>query len=101
MGLFSHAAVQGGTAAQDTLNRVDEQGRKQGFWRIEAPKVEKPVEAPPAKPAPKVAEVATKPEEPKESRPKVEEIKEGGLKAGETGESVVADLNGMFRASQG
>ncbi|MBK8615114.1 MAG: toxin-antitoxin system YwqK family antitoxin [Flavobacteriales bacterium] len=42
MGLFTHAAVQGGTAAPDTLNRVDEMGRKQGFWRIEAPKVEKP-----------------------------------------------------------
>jgi antitoxin component YwqK of YwqJK toxin-antitoxin module len=42
LALFSHAAVQGGTIAQDTLNRMDEAGRKQGHWRIEAPKVDKP-----------------------------------------------------------
>lgn len=29
-------------AAQDTLNQVDEIGRKQGFWKIVAPKAEKP-----------------------------------------------------------
>ena len=48
------------------------------------PKVAKPVETPPVKPSPKVTEVATAPQEPKESRPRVEEVKEGGLKPGET-----------------
>jgi len=28
--------------SQDTLNRVDEMGRKQGWWKITAPKAEKP-----------------------------------------------------------
>ncbi|MCB9170328.1 MAG: toxin-antitoxin system YwqK family antitoxin [Flavobacteriales bacterium] len=31
-----------GPAAQDTLNRVDEQGRKQGYWQITAPVADKP-----------------------------------------------------------
>jgi len=42
MALSGRAAVQGGTIAADTLNRLDEQGRKQGHWRIEAPKADKP-----------------------------------------------------------
>jgi len=42
MALSGRAAVQGGTIAQDTLNRLDELGRKQGHWRIEAPKADKP-----------------------------------------------------------
>jgi len=29
-------------ASQDTLNQVDAMGRKQGFWKVLAPKVEKP-----------------------------------------------------------
>ncbi len=36
----SHA--QASTTVQDTLNQVDEMGRKQGFWKIKAPKAEKP-----------------------------------------------------------
>jgi hypothetical protein len=47
-------------------------------------KPEKVVETPPAKPAPKVAEVVTPSKEPKVDRPKVEAQPEGGLKAGET-----------------
>jgi antitoxin component YwqK of YwqJK toxin-antitoxin module len=42
LAFFSHAAVQGGTIVQDTLNRIDEQGRKQGHWRVEAPNADKP-----------------------------------------------------------
>ncbi len=34
--------AQGGTAVQDTLNRVDEMGRKQGYWKVTAPVAEKP-----------------------------------------------------------
>jgi len=34
--------AQAGTIVQDTLNRVDEMGRKQGYWRLQAPQVEKP-----------------------------------------------------------
>ena len=34
--------AQAGTNPQDTLNQVDEMGRKQGFWKVVAPKVEKP-----------------------------------------------------------
>lgn len=37
-----HAVGQGAPTAADTLNRLDEQGRKQGWWRIEAPKADKP-----------------------------------------------------------
>ncbi|MBL8000485.1 MAG: toxin-antitoxin system YwqK family antitoxin [Flavobacteriales bacterium] len=33
---------QGGAVPGDTLNKVDEQGRKQGWWRVEAPKADKP-----------------------------------------------------------
>ncbi|MCB0773633.1 MAG: toxin-antitoxin system YwqK family antitoxin [Flavobacteriales bacterium] len=36
------AAAQAGTAATDTLNRVDQQGRKQGWWRITGPVEDKP-----------------------------------------------------------
>ncbi len=35
---FAQASV----TVQDTLNQVDETGRKQGYWRIVAPKAEKP-----------------------------------------------------------
>jgi antitoxin component YwqK of YwqJK toxin-antitoxin module len=34
--------AQANTAAMDTLNRVDETGRKQGYWRFVAPTTEKP-----------------------------------------------------------
>lgn len=34
--------AQAGTMAQDTLNRVDEMGRKQGFWKVTAPSADKP-----------------------------------------------------------
>ena len=34
--------AQAGTTAQDTLNRVDEMGRKQGFWKVTAPAADKP-----------------------------------------------------------
>ncbi|MBX2978402.1 MAG: toxin-antitoxin system YwqK family antitoxin [Flavobacteriales bacterium] len=34
--------AQGNTIAQDTLNRVDDMGRKQGHWRIVAPSTDKP-----------------------------------------------------------
>lgn len=34
--------AQAGTTPQDTLNKVDELGRKQGFWKVTAPKEEKP-----------------------------------------------------------
>lgn len=34
--------AQAGTAAQDTLNRSDEMGRKQGYWQVTAPMAEKP-----------------------------------------------------------
>jgi hypothetical protein len=34
--------AQAGTSAQDTLNRTDEMGRKQGWWRLVAPETEKP-----------------------------------------------------------
>ncbi|MEZ4790146.1 MAG: toxin-antitoxin system YwqK family antitoxin [Flavobacteriales bacterium] len=34
--------AQAGTMAQDTLNRVDEMGRKQGFWKVTAPNADKP-----------------------------------------------------------
>jgi len=34
--------AQAGTTAQDTLNRLDEMGRKQGFWKVTAPLAEKP-----------------------------------------------------------
>lgn len=36
------AYAQAGSNPQDTLNQVDEMGRKQGFWKIMAPKAEKP-----------------------------------------------------------
>lgn len=36
------AAGQGAPAAADTLNRLDEQGRRQGWWRITGPKADKP-----------------------------------------------------------
>jgi antitoxin component YwqK of YwqJK toxin-antitoxin module len=36
------ATAQAGTASSDTLNRLDEQGRKQGWWRITAPVDRKP-----------------------------------------------------------
>jgi hypothetical protein len=49
-----------------------------------APSPEKAVETPPVKPAPKVAEVASPAKEVKEARPKEEDVKEGGLRAGET-----------------
>ncbi len=34
--------AQAGTTALDTLNRVDELGRKQGFWKVTAPAADKP-----------------------------------------------------------
>lgn len=34
--------AQAGSSPQDTLNQVDEMGRKNGFWKIKAPKAEKP-----------------------------------------------------------
>lgn len=34
--------AQAGPVAQDTLNKLDELGRKQGFWKVTAPKEEKP-----------------------------------------------------------
>lgn len=34
--------AQAGTSAQDTLNRTDEMGRKQGFWKVTAPNADKP-----------------------------------------------------------
>ena len=34
--------AQASTSMQDTLNQVDEMGRKQGYWKIIAPKAEKP-----------------------------------------------------------
>ena len=34
--------AQAGTMVQDTLNRVDEMGRKQGFWKVTAPNMDKP-----------------------------------------------------------
>lgn len=34
--------AQAGSTAQDTLNMVDELGRKQGYWKVSAPAVEKP-----------------------------------------------------------
>lgn len=34
--------AQAGTMAQDTLNRLDEMGRKQGYWVVVAPQTEKP-----------------------------------------------------------
>ena len=34
--------AQASSTVQDTLNRVDEMGRKQGYWKIVAPKAEKP-----------------------------------------------------------
>lgn len=36
------SAAQAGGIAQDTLNRVDEMGRKQGFWKVTAPTKDKP-----------------------------------------------------------
>lgn len=36
------ASAQANTTAQDTLNRLDEQGRRQGYWRVQAPKEDKP-----------------------------------------------------------
>ena len=35
-------SAQASTTPQDTLNQVDEMGRKNGFWKILAPKTEKP-----------------------------------------------------------
>lgn len=40
--LTSTSWAQAGSVAQDTLNRLDEMGRKQGYWRIQAPLAEKP-----------------------------------------------------------
>lgn len=41
--LIAHSAfAQAGTNAIDTLNRIDETGRKQGWWKITAPVPEKP-----------------------------------------------------------
>lgn len=37
-----HSLAQASVPQQDTLNQVDPQGRKQGYWRIEAPKADKP-----------------------------------------------------------
>lgn len=34
--------AQAGAMPQDTLNRVDEAGRKQGYWKVAAPKADKP-----------------------------------------------------------
>lgn len=34
--------AQAGTTPQDTVNKVDELGRKQGFWKVTAPKADKP-----------------------------------------------------------
>ena len=34
--------AQAGPTAQDTLNRIDEMGRKQGFWKVTAPNADKP-----------------------------------------------------------
>ncbi|MBX2973841.1 MAG: toxin-antitoxin system YwqK family antitoxin [Flavobacteriales bacterium] len=34
--------AQAGTTAQDTLNRTDEMGRRQGFWKVTAPNADKP-----------------------------------------------------------
>ncbi|MCC6839699.1 MAG: toxin-antitoxin system YwqK family antitoxin [Flavobacteriales bacterium] len=36
------ATAQGGTAAADTLNQLDQQGRKQGWWQITGPLPDKP-----------------------------------------------------------
>lgn len=36
------ASAQAGTLGADTLNQVDDQGRKQGWWRITAPVADKP-----------------------------------------------------------
>ncbi len=40
--LANTLAVQASGMAQDTLNRVDELGRKQGWWRVTAPAPERP-----------------------------------------------------------
>lgn len=37
-----HTLAQASVLQQDTINQVDPQGRKQGYWRIEAPKADKP-----------------------------------------------------------
>lgn len=34
--------AQAGPTPQDTLNRLDETGRKQGYWKVTAPKADKP-----------------------------------------------------------
>lgn len=38
----SGSLAQAGTIPQDTLNQVDEMGRKNGYWKVVAPKAEKP-----------------------------------------------------------
>ena len=40
------ASAQANTSAQDTLNKLDELGRKQGWWQLEAPLPDKPGYAP-------------------------------------------------------
>lgn len=42
----SAVSAQAGTTAPDTLNRLDEQGRRQGWWRLQAPIPDKPDYAP-------------------------------------------------------
>ena len=40
--LLVQTAVAQAHAGRDTLNILDAQGRKQGWWQVTAPKVEKP-----------------------------------------------------------